>query len=157
MKTLVKTLVIGYGNTLRGDDGVGYHLAEVVETWALPEVEAYPCHQLTPELAEPIAAAAQVIFIDATPPQNPHSPIVVERLQADGYSSFFPGHHSSPTALLSLAQSLYGRQPVAYALLLPTWEMGYGEQLSPIAQLGLRQGLQRLRALLQQLAASEAC
>jgi hydrogenase maturation protease len=28
-----KILVIGYGNTLRGDDGVGYQIAETVADW----------------------------------------------------------------------------------------------------------------------------
>jgi hydrogenase maturation protease len=144
----MKTLVIGYGNTLRGDDGVGFRVAEAVQTWALPDVEAYPCHQLTPELAAAMAEVDRVIFVDATPPQNPHSPIVVERIQAGAYSSFWSGHHSSPTALLSLTQQLYHRQPLAYVMLLPSWAMGYSEDLSPIAQLGFQQGLRRLEELL---------
>ena len=28
-----KILIIGYGNTLRGDDGVGYKIAEIIEQW----------------------------------------------------------------------------------------------------------------------------
>jgi hydrogenase maturation protease len=144
----MKTLVIGYGNTLRGDDGLGYRVAEAVETWHLPGVEAYPCHQLTPELAADISTVDRVIFVDATPPQNPHSPIVVERVTPGLYSPFFPGHHSSPTALLTLTQQLYGKAPLAYVMLLPTWAMGYSENLSRIAQLGFTQGLRRLRELL---------
>lgn len=145
----MKTLVIGYGNTLRGDDGLGYRVAETVETWDLPDVETYPCHQLTPELAAVMAEADRVIFVDATPPQNPHSPIVVERLIPGAYTPFFPGHHSSPTALLTLTQTLYGCQPLTYALLLPSWEMGYGETFSAIAQIGFSQGLKRLQVLLE--------
>ncbi|HIK45952.1 MAG TPA: hydrogenase maturation protease [Leptolyngbyaceae cyanobacterium M65_K2018_010] len=143
----MKTLVIGYGNTLRGDDGVGYRLAEAFEHWR-PEVEAYPCHQLTPELAEAIAQVDRVIFVDATPPQNPHSPLVLERLVERDYPAFFTGHHSSPTALLTLTQQLYGRRPLAYAFLLPTWEMGYSEALSAIAEIGLNQGIKRLQEFL---------
>jgi hydrogenase maturation protease len=146
----VKSLVIGYGNTLRGDDGVGYYVAEAVESWQLPEVESRPCHQLTPELAAELAAADRVIFVDATPPQNPHSPIVVERIVPGENAAAFSGHHSSPHALLSLTQKLYSKRPVAYTLLLPSWEMGFSETLSPIAKLGLSQGLQRLRELLGQ-------
>ena len=144
----MKTLVIGYGNTLREDDGVGFRVAEVVQTWNLEGVEARPCQQLTPELAADMADASCVIFVDATPPQNPHSPIVVERIESGHYSSLFSAHHSSPTALLSLTQQLYGKQPEAYTMLLPSWSMGYGEDLSPIAQLGLKQGLRRLAELL---------
>jgi hydrogenase maturation protease len=144
----MKTLVIGYGNTLRGDDGVGYRVAEAVESWQRSDVEVYPCHQLTPDLAATLAEVDRVIFVDATPPQNPHSPVVLERLLTQAYRPWFTGHHSSPTALLTLTQQLYGRQPVAYALLLPSWEMGFSEDLSPIAQTGLKQGLDLLQEFL---------
>ena len=51
-----KTLVIGYGNPLRGDDAVGQEIAQAL--WAerdrLPELEGAVfawAHQLTPEMA----------------------------------------------------------------------------------------------------------
>src|SRR5690242_12882091 len=58
-------LVIGYGNELRRDDGVGAKVACAVAEWHLPGIEAIVCHQLTPELAERIASAAHVVFVDA--------------------------------------------------------------------------------------------
>ena len=143
----MKTLVIGYGNTLRGDDGTGFRIAEAVEAWGLPEIKSLPCHQLTPELAAEIAETDRVIFVDATLPQNPHSPIILERIFPE-QSPAMPTHHSSPASLLALTQRLYGKQPLAYAMLLPSWEMGYGEDLSRIAQMGLRQGLQLLKKIL---------
>ena len=57
-------LVIGIGNALRGDDGVGGWLAQRAEQW-LPAVQLRTVQQLTPELAEDMAAAARVLFIDA--------------------------------------------------------------------------------------------
>lgn len=144
----MKTLVIGYGNTLRGDDGVGYRVAEAVEDWA--EVDAYPCHQLTPDLAALLADQERVFFVDASLPQDPHSPLILTRLDPSAPAApTFTGHHSSPLALLTLAEQLYGHSPLAYTLLLPTWAMGYGEDLSPIAQRGLRQGLRWLRELIR--------
>ncbi len=147
----MKTLIIGYGNTLRGDDGVGFRIAEAVEAWNLEGVEARPCQQLTPELAAAMAEAKCVIFVDATPPQNPPSPIVVEQVGRAVHSSLFSAHHSSPSALLALTQQLYGKQPKTYTLLLPSWSMGYSEELSPIAQQGFNQGLRRLSELLTTL------
>jgi hydrogenase maturation protease len=57
-------LVIGIGNPLRGDDGVGWWLAQRAERW-LPPSQLRAVRQLTPELASDIAAAARVLFIDA--------------------------------------------------------------------------------------------
>jgi hydrogenase maturation protease len=145
----MKTLVIGYGNTLRGDDGVGYRLAEAVEDWHLAQVEAYPCHQITPDLAALIADQERVFFVDAALPQDPHSPLILTRLMPGSEPSLtFTGHHSTPMDLLILTQQLYGQSPLAYTLLLPTWAMGYGEDLSPIAQTGLSQGLRWLQKLI---------
>ena len=60
------TLVIGYGNALRGDDGAGYIAAELLrERIQNPAVEVFSLHQLAPELMEPISRARQVIFLDA--------------------------------------------------------------------------------------------
>jgi hydrogenase maturation protease len=144
----MKTLVLGYGNTLRGDDGVGYRLAEAVEEWHLAQLEAYPCHQLTPDLAALIAEQERVFFVDAALPQNPHRPLILTRIIPESAPSLpFTGHHTRPIDLLIITQQLYGQSPLAYTLLLPTWAMGYGEDLSPIAQTGLRQGLRWLQTL----------
>ena len=58
-------MVIGYGNTLRGDDGVGPRVAEAVAALALPGVRTLVCAQLSPEHADPVAQARTVIFVDA--------------------------------------------------------------------------------------------
>ena len=46
-----KTLVIGYGNTLRSDDGVGVWIAGQLAVLHLPNVDVRTCHQLFPELS----------------------------------------------------------------------------------------------------------
>ena len=48
-------LVIGYGNSLRRDDGVGPRVAEAIEELNLPGVRTLVCQLLTPEFADPIA------------------------------------------------------------------------------------------------------
>ena len=59
-------LIVGYGNPLRGDDGVGQAVARAfADEAAIDGVDAVACHQLTPELAERFAAAARVVLIDA--------------------------------------------------------------------------------------------
>ncbi|MFN7898679.1 MAG: hypothetical protein ACK5N0_03300 [Synechococcaceae cyanobacterium] len=57
-------LVIGIGNSLRGDDGVGWWLAQRAERW-LPPDRVRAVRQLTPELAAELAAATRVLFLDA--------------------------------------------------------------------------------------------
>lgn len=67
-----KTLVIGYGNPLRGDDGVGWVLAEELEKkYSLPQVECQMSIQLVPEMAARFGEFDQVLFIDAAVSGNP--------------------------------------------------------------------------------------
>lgn len=145
---VMKTLVIGYGNTLRGDDGVGYWVAEAVEAWNLQDVRSHPCHQLTPDVAAEIAEADQVIFVDATPPANPCSPLKIERLVPMGDAGIVSTHHNTPQGLLAMSQALYGQLPPAYAILLPTRDFRFSDRLSPIAESGMHQALARIRNLI---------
>ena len=59
-------LVIGYGNTLRRDDGLGPRLAEAIDQLNLPGTQTISRALLTPELAEPIARARRLVFVDAS-------------------------------------------------------------------------------------------
>ncbi|MFP4333539.1 MAG: hydrogenase maturation protease, partial [Campylobacterales bacterium] len=62
----MKTLVIGIGNTIRCDDGIGFKLAQMVEKETIEGVEVICTHQLLPELSEDISKYEVVIFVDAS-------------------------------------------------------------------------------------------
>jgi hydrogenase maturation protease len=143
----MKILVIGYGNPLRGDDSVGYRLAEQVATWNWPHVQAIACHQLTPELAATMAECDVVIFVDAALPGT-QAAVAVQALSV-GQATPLETHFSHPAALLRLTQQLYDQQPEAHQILIPTAEMGFSESLSAIAQAGLVTALQHVQTLAQ--------
>jgi hydrogenase maturation protease len=112
------TLLIGYGNSLRGDDGVGLVVAQRLQGLAV--------HQLTPDLAEPISQAAKVIFIDADvrlPPGEVRRAPVVET-----QSSL--GHHCTPGELLVIARTLYGHAPPAELISIGIESTEFRESLS---------------------------
>lgn len=134
-------LLIGYGNPLRGDDAIGYRVAEAVEARGFRGVSALCRQQLAPELAEPIAAAARVVFLDARLPDG-RAGLSAERLwpppagsgSADGAQPTSAGaldHAWSPTALLSLARAIYGRAPQAWLVTAPAPHRDLCEHLSP--------------------------
>jgi hydrogenase maturation protease len=59
-------LIIGYGNPLRGDDGLGVEVACCLKEIIRDEsVEVLSQHQLMPELADPVSRASLVVFVDA--------------------------------------------------------------------------------------------
>lgn len=140
---LESMLVIGYGNLLRSDDGAGCRVADIVASWELPYMRSLSVHQLTPELAEPIAQSDLVIFVDACVRNNG---------LPDHDLNAGIGHLSDPRSLLLLAQQVYGKTPVAYALLLPAVNWEFGEQISDITAKGIEQAVDFLRTLCTKLA-----
>ena len=137
-------LVIGYGNELRCDDGIGPKVAAAVSAWALAGVHALACHQLTPELADPIAAAERVVFVDAA--VNSTGPVQVREVgPAD--SGELMTHLTNPPSLLGLAKQVFGRCPPAWWLTIPVENLCFGEELSPMAREGLHLALDKLRTM----------
>lgn len=59
-----RVIAIGYGNTLRSDDGAGQKVAEILASWHLPQMRSISVHQLTPELAALLAEVELAIFVD---------------------------------------------------------------------------------------------
>ena len=135
-------LLIGWGNPLRGDDGVGQAIAAAVERWGQPQLVVEAAVQLTPELAPLLAAARRVLFVDAeagaaavtggwrlepVPPLEPGGTTAA-------WSSQPLSHHASPGVLLMLAETLYGRRPPAWQLLVAAHACGFGSGLSPATE-----------------------
>ena len=138
-------LVIGYGNELRGDDAAGPHVAAAVAGWRLPGVQTQVCHQLTPELAEPIAAARRVVFVDAA--LKALTPTVqVRRIQPGGSG---PGvaHTGHPAWLLGLVWTAFGQCPPAWWVTVPAEEFEFGQGLSDTAQRGVAAALDEIRRI----------
>ncbi len=70
-------LVIGYGNSLRADDGAGPRVAELLEADPrLGGAVIVAVHQLSPELADDLRSAGLVVLVDATTDAAPGAVVV---------------------------------------------------------------------------------
>jgi hydrogenase maturation protease len=140
---MTDTLVIGYGNTLREDDGVGPRLAERVATWNRPGVRALAVLQLLPELAEMLATARQVIFVDASVTEE----TVQLRPLSPAETKYCLNHLADPRWLLSLTARLYSHHPRAWLLTIPASTLEFGEELSASAKRGVETALLHIERL----------
>jgi hydrogenase maturation protease len=143
-------LVIGFGNPLRGDDGIGPAVAEALanET-ATDRCQIIVCHQLTPDLAEPIAAAALVIFIDAAVDVSPGK-IAIREVQGMAPRSSGLFHAADPAALIDLAKRLYGQAPKAFLVTIGASSLDLGYGLSAAATAALPEAIAAVRALISE-------
>lgn len=147
-------LLIGYGNPLRCDDGVGQEIAKQVAAWGMPNVEAIAVHQLTPELVEALAKVEVAIFVDAylaTVDQE----VQVRSLEV-ARSGMTLGHWCEPQVLLAMTQVLYSRHPQAWWVMVPGVDFELGDLLSPMARQGMESALQHIEYLIQS-ARTELC
>jgi hydrogenase maturation protease len=142
---MARILIVGYGNPLRSDDGLGWRAAEALtRSLSLPEVEVVICQQLTPELADNLTRADVVFFIDAARGGQPGDlgcePVTPRPGMIDT-------HHSSPAGLLALAQQLYGASPRAFVVSICGECFDHGKALSATVEAALP----KLTALVEKL------
>jgi hydrogenase maturation protease len=126
---MARILIVGIGNPLRSDDGLGWHVArERLRELARDDIQVVATQQLTPEISDMASRAELVLFIDAARSGNPGT------LRCEQITPAAPaGRHShdlSPAGILKLAQELYGRCPAAYILTVAGESFATGDTLS---------------------------
>ncbi len=138
-----RTLLLGYGNIDRQDDGVAWHIlrtlaqrfgSDLTEFPQVPHIDLLDnlaLHfelQLTPEMAELVSAYDRVAFIDAHTGRVEET-IFHEVLKPEFVNSPFT-HHLTPSTCLSLAETLYSHAPQAVLVSVRGYEFGFSRTLS---------------------------
>jgi len=141
---LKPTLIIGYGNVDRQDDGAAWHvltqLAQKLGRGGSDDLidEFYPGGnyphfltnlQLMPEMAEILADYERVCFVDA------HTGAIPDELAQVQISSEFQKspftHHLTPQSCLAIAQEIYHSTPEAIMISIRGYQFGFERELSP--------------------------
>lgn len=148
MKANTPLLVIGYGNTLRADDGVGPRVAEAVGALHLPGVHTLVCQQLSPEHADPISRADAVVFVDAA--VDAPTEVLLRPLEPSE-SSQLMAHAADPRTMLALARDVFGNTPKAWWLTIPAVKLDFSETLSPEAESSVQVAVEMIRSLCARL------
>lgn len=139
-----KVLLIGYGNSLRSDDGLGPLAARMLaERLDGEAVDVITAQQLLPEFAEAISQARRVIFIDASA-VGPAGEIMIREVQAQSGGQDWLIHDFTPQMLLAYAQQLYDHAPRAILITVNGFSFDHGDQLSPSMKELLPQLLQQI-------------
>jgi hydrogenase maturation protease len=138
------TLIMGYGNADRQDDGAGWHilkkLADRMGHDAPDEpgegidvhtniVDLHFILQIYPELAETISHYNRVCFIDAHTADIPEEISWVE-LDPE-YEKSPLTHHMSPKTVLSIVATIYNKVPEAILVSVRGFSFQFERSLSP--------------------------
>ena len=138
-----RTLVIGFGNIDRADDGIAYYIINALrqhlgqellsddETGLEElgrEIDSIFLGQLVPELLEVFTGYQQIIFVDAHVYDN------VENLHCTpilpDYTSTTFTHHITPALLLAFFKTIYHREPIAHLVSIRGYDFDFHRDLS---------------------------
>ena len=122
-----KVLIIGYGNTLRGDDGAGVRAAAMAAE-RHREADWVSLQELHPEIAEVMTNYESVIIVDAALDVED---VVTTQIRPSHLNGFENNHSYSPQALVNVCHALYHTAPSnTYLIRIPATTMDFSEQIS---------------------------
>jgi len=140
---MTRTLVLGFGNVYRADDGVAHYVVNALrrhlgqeslgaDSTGLEElgaqVDSVFLSQLVPELIDTLTAYEQVVFVDAHVRKDVPDLHCVP-VPAEGAMSAFT-HHMTPSMLLALLKGIYHHEPAAYLVSIRGREFDFRRGLS---------------------------
>ena len=157
-----RTLVMGFGNLDRGDDGVAFHVINALrrrlgqkplseDETGLQELGSEPdsvfLRQLLPEWLESAAAYDRLIFVDAHVYEDAPDlfcvPVVPEFV-----SSPFT-HHVTPAAFMAFLRTLYDREPAGQILSIRGRDFDFFRGLSPEVSRQVPAAVERILRLVE--------
>jgi hydrogenase maturation protease len=145
-------LILACGNTLCSDDGLGPWIANWSEEHFGddPGVRVISRQQWTPDLAEDIANADSVLFLDCSLESAPGQ-IKLTAVESAAQGPGLATHHTGAAELLALTQELYGAAPRTCLLLtIGGGSTELGESLSPAVLAALPEACRLLEATVRE-------
>jgi hydrogenase maturation protease len=127
----IHALIIGIGNPLRSDDGLGWAVAEQLSRDCDIGCDIHTVHRLTPELAQWIAGADLVVMIDASHEGEPGE-LRIRPLSLPARPGAVGTHYTTPEELAALTAVVYGHCPPVVLVTMTGANFRLGEQLSSI-------------------------
>jgi hydrogenase maturation protease len=125
----LKTLcILGIGNTLRSDDGIGAFVCQRLEKLNLDGVTIHIIHQLQTEWLDELTGFNSVLIIDAAVSDDDHITIIpVDKAQTISTNI---SHHISINLLADLMTTMHNSRVHFYACAIPAENFDFGETLS---------------------------
>ena len=137
-----RTLVIGFGNPAREDDGIGPAVAERVEKEELPGVTVDIDYQLSVEHAADVAEVDTVVFVDAS--VNSPEPFAFN-VVIPQHTESFSSHSVSPEQVMGLAGELFKAEAMGYLLGIRGYSFGmFKEVMTDNARLNSQKAAEAL-------------
>ncbi len=155
-----RTLVVGYGNVHRADDGVAHHVINALRRYlgqeALAEdqtgleglgaeTDSILLTQLAPELIDILADYDQIIFVDAHVRDD--VPDLYHEIVPSEYVVSAFTHHMTPAMLLALLKAIHHREPAGHIVSIRGRDFDFHDRLSSATQVSVEPAVNQILCL----------
>lgn len=129
------TWVIGIGNPLRRDDGIGPYIVRAINQALRHEkdVGVRIMYQLEPDLVEDVRHADFIVLVDAAM-EDLKDGLSWVRVRPESKYLPYLTHHLNPSLFLGFFQLLYHRCPQTWLMSVQGCDFGLGEGLTSEAE-----------------------
>ena len=124
-------LIVGVGNTLRGDDGIGAYICSHIDKLNVPGIKTLVVQQLDTELLETFMQFDHIILADATLEEDT---VVFYPLKPGETFPVSSSHHVNAGLLASLAEKLFHKDLSFMICAVKGEHFDMGEHLSVTAR-----------------------
>jgi hydrogenase 3 maturation protease len=118
--------IVGIGNAIRSDDGVGTYVCQKMEEKNLANVTSLGVHQLDISMAEELSKYDTVVLVDAAEMEED---LFFEELSAESQPLSFT-HHINASMLVALTKKLYATNTVFYIGAVKGINFDFGNTIS---------------------------
>jgi len=148
-----KTLIYGYGNAGRQDDGLGERFIKLMDEWIAREniqnLFTDCNYQLNIEDSATISEYDTVIFVDASVADI--EDYKMEKVVPNDATIEFTMHAVSVSYVLDLCKKIYNKQPETYVLHIKAYEFEFIEEMTPKAERNLLAAFEFLKQFIQKI------
>lgn len=153
--TTPQNCIIGIGNSLRTDDGIGSYICEQLKRRQLNDTEIISKVELDPALAAELHQFKKLIIIDAAA-NNPSFDVRVfkpiQRLAQEATS--ISSHGVEAVTLASLMEKLYTSKPDIYLVAVKGYDFGVGMEPTESAIANAERAIELIVDLVQHASAA---
>jgi hydrogenase maturation protease len=145
-----KTLLIGYGNPGRMDDGIANECIERTNAWIeenkLQNIDTVSVFQINIEDSMRMADYDTVIFIDASIENIDN--FIITKIEPNLSPSQYTTHASSPAYSLALCHEMFKKYPETYLFHIKGYEFEFKEGLTENGASNLNEAFEVLKEIL---------
>lgn len=127
----MKIIIVGIGNTLRGDDGIGAYVCSAIDQTKIEGVQTLIVQQLDTGLIDEFLKADKIILVDASVEGDD---VNFYRPETEESFSVASSHHVNANILSSLIKKLYEKEINIMLCAVRGESFDMGEELSAIAK-----------------------